>query len=176
MNNNESMYTNKPVTMRDYLFYFLIITAIAFICVYFVRYHTVKIKEKTSVSYLVKNNYIDNQIQGIQELKQVLNEKPNKLILYLSYHNSKNIYNIEKNIAKAFTDYDTKDITYIYDFTTMKEKVTNYKEILDDTLDISVTSFPVIIIYEDGQISSYKVIKKYNDLKIMFEKYKIEKK
>ena len=176
MNNNESMYTNKPVTVRDYLFYFLIIIAIAFICVYFIRYNTVKSKEKTSISYLVKNNYIDNQIQGIQELRQVLNEKPNKLILYLSYHNSKKIYNTEKKIAKAFSDYDTRDITYIYDFTTMKEKVTNYKEILDDTLDISVTSFPVIIVYEDGQISSYKVVKDYDDLKNIFEKYNLEKK
>ena len=175
MKNNDSLYDTKVVTIKDYLFYFLIIVAISFICIYFVRYNTIKLKEKTSVSYLVKNNYIENQVKGIQELKQVLNEKPSRLILYLSYHNSNKMYNTEKDIAKAFNDYDTKDITYIYDFTTLKEKVTNYKEILDDTLDINVTAFPVIIVYEDGQISSYKVVKKYNDLKNIFEKYKLEK-
>lgn len=176
MKDNNSMYTNKPVTMKNYLLYFLIIIAIAFICIYFIRYYTIKGKDKTSVSYLVKEKYINNEIKSIQELKQVLNEKPSRLILFLSYHNSKSMYKIEKNIAKAFNDYDIKDIIYIYDFTTMKEKVTNYKEILDDTLDISVTDFPVIIYYEDGQISSYKVVKKYNDVKNIFDKYKIDKK
>lgn len=176
MKDNNSMYTTKPVTIRDYLFYFLIITAIALISIYFVRYHTMKVNEKTNESYLIKNKYIENQIQSIQELKQVLSEKPSRLILCLSYHNSNKMYKIEKGISKAFNDYDTKDITYIYDFTPLKEKVTNYKEILDDTLDISVTDFPVIIVYEDGQISSYKVVKKYSDLKKIFIKYNIEKK
>ncbi len=176
MKENTSMYTNKPVTIRDYLFYFIVIAAIALISIYFIRYHTIKVKEKTNTSYLIKNNYIENQINNIQELKQVLNEKPSKLILYLTYHSSKKMYKIEKNISKAFNDYDIKDITYIYDFTTIKEKVINYKEILDDTLDINVTDFPVVIVYEDGQISSYKVVKKYNDLKNIFIKYNIEKK
>lgn len=176
MKDNNSMYTTKPVTIRDYLFYLLIVAAIVLISIYFIRYHFIKAKEKTRESYLIKDKYIENQIQSIQELKQVLNEKPSKLVLYLCYHNSDKMYKIEKNIAKAFNDYDTKDITYIYDFTPMKEKVTNYKEILDDTLDITVTDFPVIIVYEDGQISSYKVVKKYSDLKKVFVKYNIEKK
>lgn len=176
MKDYDTVYDTKPITVRDYLFYFLIIVAIVFISIYLIRYHTIKAKDKVSTSYLVRNKFVENQVQSIQELKQVLNEKPTKLILYLTYHNSKKMYNTEKNMAKAFSEYDIKDIAYIYDFTVMKEKVTNYKEILDDTLDINVTSFPVLIIYEDGQISSYKVVKEYNDVKKIFEKYNIEKK
>lgn len=173
---DNTLYINKPVTIRDYLFYGLIVLAIILMSIYLIRYQVVKVKEKTSTNYMVKNNYIDNEVKSIQELKEVLNEKPTRLILYLSYHNSKSMYNIEKDISKVFNTYDVKDIAYIYDFTELKERVNNYKDILNDTLDIDVSSFPALIIYEDGQISSYKTIKKASDVKDIFEKYKIDKK
>lgn len=175
MGNTDYEY-NRLITKRGYVFYFLITLAILLIAIYFIRWQQIKNKEKTSEDYLVKNNYVINQVNSIQELKQVIAESPSRLILILSYHNSRKIYNIEKNIAPTLSKYDVIDNLYLYDFTKLKDRVTNYKEILDDTLDIDASSFPVIIIYEDGQITSYKTINNKNDVIKLFNKHNIEKK
>ena len=165
----------KNKSFKITIAWILIVVALILIFTYFIKLHQIKNKEKTSVNYLIKNNYILNEVKNIQELKQVLTESPSTLIIYLSYHNSNKIYNIEKKIAKAFNEYDILDNTYIYDITTLKNKVNNYKEVLDDTLDINVTTLPVIVIYEDGQIKSYKTVKNYEDVINIFEKNNIEK-
>ena len=170
-NNDLEMASNRRI-----LIYILITVATLLMLFYIIRYFQMKSKTKTEENYLIQNNIINNKVTSILELKQVLSESPNKLVLYLSYHNSKKMYDFEKKIAEVLKEYDTTDVMYIYDITTLKEKVDNYKEVLDDTLDINVSSFPVIIIYEDGQISSYKIIKNVNDIKKLFKKYNIEKK
>lgn len=175
MGNTDYEY-NRLITKRGYVFYFLITLAILLIAVYFIRWQQIKTKEKTSTDYLVRNNYVLNQVNSIQELKQVIAESPSRLILILSYHNSRRIYNIEKEISSTISKYDIIDSLYIYDFTKLKDKVTNYKEILDDTLDIDASNYPVIIIYEDGQITSYKSINNKKDVQMLFDKYNIEKK
>lgn len=174
--NNEENKNLREVPFKNYLLLILIFIAIVLIALYLFKLYKVKNEERLSESYLVKNNLVSNKINNIQELKEVLNESPSKLVLYITYHNSNNIYKIEKELGNIFKDYDISDIFYIFDITTIKDKVKNYSDVIDETLDINVSGFPVIVYYEDGQIVSYKKINSNKDVNTFFEKNNIEKK
>lgn len=166
----------KNIELRKNIIIILITIALLLIFVYLINYIIFKNKERLSESYLVRNNTVINQINNVSELKQVLKESPNKLILYVTYHNSNKIYKIEKKISDEINKYDVQDIMYIFDFTSIKEKVDNYALLINDALDINVTKFPVVVYYENGQIASYKVINNKDDITNLFNKYNIEKK
>ena len=92
------------------------------------------------------------------------------MILYISYHNSKKIYNIEKNYKEYFDKYNIQDIFTLFDITDIKDNNKNYNEDLNKLLDINVTGFPAIIYYENGQISLYKKISSASDFEEVIKK------
>jgi len=165
----------KEVPFKNYLLLILMIVAVVLITLYIFKFYKVKNEERLSESYLVKENLVSNKINNIQELKEVLNESPSKLVLYITYHNSSKIYKIEKELKDIFNQYNLTDIFYIFDITSIKDKVNDYADIIDETLDINVVDFPAIVYYEDGQIVSYKKINNVKDVKTFFEKNNIEK-
>lgn len=167
---------SKYFSFKNYLIAIFMILITLLICFYLLKWYQIKKDEKASESYLIKNNLITNQITNLDELKDIITENSSKLLLYVSYLNSSRIYNIENDYKDIFRKYDIEDIFYLFDITNIKDNNSNYKNIINNSLDINVNKFPVIIYYEDGVISSYKTIKSSKDLDKFLSKNNIEKK
>ena len=170
----EKIKEKNAVSIKDYALILLMLIAAILISIYVYNYYQYKKDNHNKESYLSEHNLVTNRVNSLSELKQVLNESPSRLILYITYH-SKKTYDIEKKLEKELAKYDVQDNLYIFDITKMKEKSDKYGDVINDSLDINVTGFPVIVYYEDGQIVSYKKIKNYKDIINIFKKYNFEK-
>lgn len=164
----------RYIPTRNYLIAALMFIAVILITLYVFKWYQVKVNEKISKSYLVENNLVINQVTSIDELDQVLNESPNRLLLYISYRNDRDIYNIEKKYNKLFKKYNIQDLFYLYDITDYKKNNNAFNALLNKKLDIEVTGYPVAIYYESGQIVSYKKISNVSDLENLIKKYNID--
>ena len=173
MEPNEENIRYIPIT--NYLLAGLMILAIILISLYVFKWYQVKQDEKISQSYLVEKNIITNQISSFDELKGIITENSSRLLLYISYTNSHKIYNLEKKYDDIFQKYNITDIFYFFDITNIKKEHKNYTNLINNSLDINVNGYPVIIYYEDGQINSYKRIKNVKDLENFIKKNNIEK-
>lgn len=165
----------RYIPIKNYILMILMFIAVVLITVYIFKWYQIKKDDKISKSYLVENNLVTNQTNSIEELKNVLADNPSKFILYISYKGSSKIYNLEKSYKDIFKKYDLNEIFYLFDITDIKNENKNYKNLINNYLDINVNGYPVIIYYEDGQISSYKKISSSRDLEKFIEKIKIEK-
>ena len=165
----------RKVPLRNYALAILMFIAVVLITLYLFKWYQVKNKERIATSYLVENNLITSEIKTFEELNDVLAENSSRLILYISYRNDKDIYNIEKNYKKIFKNYNIQEIFTLFDITDIKEDNKDYKKMINEFLDINVNGFPVIIYYEDGQIISYKKIKNSKDFESVIKKINIEK-
>jgi len=165
---------NESISLKDYVLILLMLIAAVFIVIYVYKYYQYKKDNHTKTSYLIEHNLVTNSVNNLSELKQVLSESPSKLVLYISYH-SKKTYDIEKKLEKELIKYNIQDNFYIFDITNMKEKSHKYADVINDSLDINVTDFPVIVYYEDGQIVSYKRIKNYKEIINVLKKYGFDK-
>ena len=174
MDTNEEK--TKYIPFKNYIIVILMFIAVILITLYLFKWYQVKKDEKISQSYLVEKNLITNQTSSIDELKNVLTENSSRLLLYISYRNSSRIYNIEKKYENIFKKYSINDIFYLFDITDIKNQNKNYKNLINNYLDINVNGYPVVIYYEDGQINSYKKINSAKDLENFIEKINKEKK
>jgi cell division protein FtsI/penicillin-binding protein 2 len=167
--------TLRNIPFRNYILTVLMFIAVVLITLYLFKWYQVKTEEKISKSYLIENNLVTSAITTFEELNDVLTENSSRLMLYISYRNDKDIYNIESNYKKIFKKYNLQEIFTLFDITNIKQDNKNYKKLINDFLDINVSGYPVVIYYEDGQISSYKKITSSKDLENLIKKYKIEK-
>ena len=167
--------TMKVILFKNDILMLLMFIAVVLIALYLFKWYQVKSDEKVSKSYLIKNNLVTNSVTTFEELDDVLTENSSRLILYISYRNSHKIYNIEKKYKDLFQDYNLQEIFTLFDITNIKEDNKNYNKLINDFLDINVTGYPVVIYFENGQISSYKKINSYKDLERIIKKYNIEK-
>ena len=165
----------RSVPFKNYVILTLIFIAVVLMTLYLFKWYQIKKEEQTSDSYIIEKNLTQNQIKSLQDLKQVLSETPSKFVVYITYHNSSRIYNIEKKFDSLFKDYNIANSFYVFDITDLKNNMKDYNKILNDELDINVTGYPVIIFYEEGQIVSYKKISSFKDIKKILEKYDFEK-
>ena len=165
----------RKIPFKNYVLTALIFVAVIFITLYLFKWYQVKNEEKISTSYLVENNLTTSVIKSFEELQDGLAENSSRLILYISYRNDKGIYNIEKNYKKYFKKYNIQEIFTLFDITDIKEDNKNYTKQINDILDINVNGYPVVIYYEDGQISSYKKIKNSKDFESVIKKANVEK-
>lgn len=167
--------TLRNIPFRNYILTVLMFIAVVLITLYLFKWYQVKTEEKISKSYLIENNLVTSAITTFEELNDVLTENSSRLMLYISYRNDKDIYNIESNYKKIFKKYNLQEVFTLFDITNIKQDNKNYKKLINDFLDINVSGYPVVIYYEDGQISSYKKITSSKDLENLIKKYKIEK-
>ena len=170
---NEEQST-RYIPFRNYLVIAIIAVAIILITLYIFKWYQIKKDEKVSQSYLIEQNLITNQTNNIDELKEVLNDN-SRLLLYISYTNSYKIYNLEKDYDKIFKEYNLNEIFYLFDITDIKNNSRDYKNLINNYLDINVDSYPVIIYYENGEINSYKKISSSKDLEKFIKKLDIDK-
>lgn len=154
----------RYIPVKNYILLILMFIAVILITLYIFKWYQIKKDEKILQSYLVENNLIINQTNSIDELKNVITENSSRLLLYVSYRKNNRIYNIEKKYDDIFKKYNISDIFYLFDITDIKENNKNYKNLINNYLDINVNGYPVIIYYEDGQINSYKKISSAKEL------------
>ena len=171
---NQKDETKRVIPLKNYLLLILMFIAVILITLYIFKWYQIKKDEKISQSYLVENNLIINTTDNVDELNNVLTDN-SRLLLYISYRNSIKVYNIEKKYDYLFKKYNLKDIFYLFDITSIKKNNKNYISLINNYLDIDVTSYPAIIYFEDGQITSYKKINNYKDLENFIKKINIEK-
>ena len=174
METNEENET-RYIPIKNYILIVLMFIAVILITLYLFKWYQVKKDEKISQSYLVEKKLINNQTSSIDELKNVLTENSSRLLLYISYRNSSKIYNIEKNYTDIFKKYNISDIFYLFDITDIRKDNKNYNNLINNYLDINVNGYPVIIYYQDGQISSYKKINSSKELDKFIKKIVNEK-
>lgn len=165
----------RTIPFRNYILTVLMFIAVILITLYLFKWYQVKNEEKISKSYLVENNLITSAVTTFEELNDVLTENSSRLILYISYRNDNKIYNLEKGYKKLFKEYKLEELFTLFDITNIKEDNVNYNKLINDFLDINVTGYPVVVYYENGQISSYKKINSSKDLEKLIKKYNIEK-
>ena len=173
INSNETMYVRK-IPLINYLLILIMFLAVVLISIYVCAWYQYRKENGKKQSYLVQHNFVSNQVKSIQELKQVISESPNKLLVYITYHSNKT-YKIEKKLVTKLNDYDIDNNFYVFDVTIQNEKTSKFIDVLNDSLDINVTGFPVIIYYEDGQIVSYKKISSYKEIINILDKYDFDK-
>lgn len=169
--NKESV---RYIPIKNYILLILMFIAVTLITLYLFKWYQVKKDERISQSYLIENNLVTNETSSIEELKNVLADN-SRLILYISYRNSNKIYNLEKEYKDIFKKYNLNNMFYLFDITDIKNSNKNYKNLINNYLDIDVNGYPVIIYYEDNQITSYKKINSSKDLEKFLKKINIEK-
>lgn len=167
--------STRKIPFRNYVLTLLMFIGVVLVSLYIYKWYEIKKYERLSRSYLVEKNVITNKINTLEELDAVLKEAPSNLILYITYRNDLDVYNVERKITKTLKKYNIQDMIYLFDITDLMNNDNHFIDKLNKKLDINVTKFPVYIYYEDSVISSYKNIENKKDLINLFEKYNIEK-
>ncbi len=148
------------VPIRNYVVVVLVIIGIIALVWYGFSWHKVIQENRVSTSYLVKSKAVSNEMQSIEELKDVFSEAPAEYYLYISYTGSQEIYNMEKELTSLINDYKIGEEFYYLNVTDVK-KDKDYINKINDALglkDNKVTSVPTIIYFKEGK--AVDIIKK----------------
>lgn len=161
-------YRNQ--TMKKYFALLCIILAIIFLALYFNKWNTIKEQEKYYNSYLITTNTISLEMNDIDEIDNVLSETPNYYFLYISYTNSKDVYELETDLKPLIDEYQLQNNFYFLNVTDIKDNNKNYKDDIAKTLNIDsniISKVPIILYFKDGKLGSVKGIftaKEFEDL------------
>jgi len=148
------------VPIKNYVIVVLVIIGIIALVWYGFSWHKVIQENKVSTSYLIKEKVISNEMQTIEELKDVFSEAPSDYYLYISYTGSNEIYNMEKELTALINDYKISEQFYYLNVTNIK-KEKDYISRINETLDLEekkVTNVPTIIYFKEGK--AVDIIKK----------------
>jgi hypothetical protein len=142
------------IPTKNYIIAFvLIIGVIAASWYAFAWYKTIQ-ENKLSKSYLVSKKVITNEIESLDKISDILSEAPSQYYLYISYTGTKEIYSLEKGVAKVIKEYNLKDSFYYLNISDIKDDK-NYIQKINKALGLeenTITSIPNIVYYEDGQL------------------------
>ena len=155
MASNKIKYRNQ--TLKKYFIGLCIILAIIFLALYFHKWHTVKEQEKYYESFLVSTNTISLEMTDIKEIQSVLSETPNYYLLYISYTNDEDIYNLEKELKPLIDEYHLQNSFYFLNVTDFKDTNQDYKDDIAEALEIDkniISKVPIILYFKDGKIAT----------------------
>ena len=148
------------VPIKNYVIVVLVIIGIIALVWYGFSWHKVIQENKVSTSYLIKEKVVSNEMQTIEELKDVFSEAPSDYYLYISYTGSQEVYNMEKELTALINNYKINEEFYYLNVTDIK-KENNYIDKINEALDLNekkVTNVPTIIYFKDGK--AVDIIKK----------------
>ena len=154
------------VSYKNYLAVLLIFIFVIFGSLYIFEWYKVYKSEKLSSSYLVKTNTVVNVINNYDELKSVFLEAPDEYFVYISYANSQEVYNMEKDLQKLIIDYKLQDNFYYLDVTEMKNDK-DFLERINSLLglkDNKVTKVPTIVYFEEKMNSDNILTREDNNI------------
>lgn len=163
-------YRNQSA--KKYFVGLCIILAIIFLALYFNKWNTVKEQEKYYNSYLISTNTISLEMNDINEIDNVLSETPNYYFLYISYTNSKDVYELETDLKPLIDEYQLQNNFYYLNVTNIKKENNNYKKDIADALEIDdniISKVPIILYFKDGKLASTKGIYTAQEFKDLLE-------
>ncbi len=148
------------VPIKNYVVVVLVIIGIIALVLYGFSWHKVIQENRVSTSYLIKSKVISNEMQSIEELKDVFSEAPSDYYLYISYTGSQEIYDMEKELTALINEYKIGEQFYYLNVTDVKNEK-DYINKINEALglkDKKVINVPTIIYFKDGK--AVDIIKK----------------
>ena len=133
---------------KKYLYIGGLILILFFLCSGIYTLYNYETYGKYENSYLITNKEIPmNHILNINSASETLKSLNGDYYIYISYTNSKEVYNLEKNLKKLITSYNLKDKFYylnvnnIYNDPNFKDEINAYL----GYRDAKVSSVPTIV-------------------------------
>jgi len=156
---------NKKVPSRNYLIAVLTIAAVLLLTIYGFEWYKAYENEKLSTSYLMKSNTIFHEIKDLDSLDLILSEAPGEYFLYISYTNSRDIYNLEKDLKDVIEEHQLSDEFYFLNVTSIMDDEDFYKR-LNAALDISfeIKTIPIILYFRDRALHENGIVWRENQL------------
>jgi len=145
--------TKKKIPNKNYLIALLSILAALLLTLYGFEWYKLYQSERMAESYLILSNTISKEIKNLEDLSTVLSEPPNEYFLYISYTNSKDIFRLEKDLAKIINKYNLNEDFYFLNVTDIKENK-DFFEKLNNTLNLSfkIENIPIILYFRDKEV------------------------
>ncbi len=145
------------VPIKNYVLAGVIVVVVILLAWYAFAWYKVVKEDRLSSSYLVNEKVISNEL-SLEEVSSVFAEPFSDYFIYISYTNSEDVYNMEKDIKDVINDYAINDKMYYLNVTDIKDEDDYVKKIndtLSDVLDMNgkeVTTLPTILYCKDGKL------------------------
>lgn len=151
---------SKKIPTKNYVIALILILGAVLITFYAFELYKIAEEKKIAESYLMKSNTILHEIKNLKELNSVLLEAPEDYYIYISYTNSKDVYDLEKSLKPIIKDYHLKEEFYFLNITDMVENDNcnknncSYLDEINSVLDlpIKIEKVPVILYFRDGEL------------------------
>ena len=159
------MKSERYIPFKNYLIAVLLVVGSILLVLYGFSWYKAYKKHLYSKSYLVKNGIITKEIKSKTEFDNVLKESGNEYFILISYTDSKETYNLEKDLKKIITKYNIEDYFYYYNITNLK-KDKNYLDEINKSLssfDVTIKNVPTIIYVNNNTVSKTGVINRDDD-------------
>jgi len=170
----------EKISMKNYIYSVLILVVL--LTLYVFKWYQVKKEERLLKGYLVASNTVTNITNSLDTLNQIRQEAPSSYFIYLSYTESEDIYNFEKELKRVIDKYKLNDSFYYVDLTELKRNNDNYLEEIKKSLEIdNLDNIPAIIYVYEGVILERNILDgvnntslKIDDLKQLLDVYEFE--
>ena len=159
MSMSEDIKNERLVPIKNYIIAIVIILAIILLTWYGFSWYKVYQESKVSESYLIKENIISKEITDLNEIDDVFSEVSDEYFLYISYTGDKDIYDMEKDLAKIIKKYDISEDFYYLNVTELKDNE-GYIDKLNKSLglnNIKITAYCAGGIAIKGRINKSNV-------------------
>ncbi len=142
----------RYVPLKNYILAIVVVVIIILLAWYAFAWYKVVNENRVSISYLVKEKVISNEITNLNEVSAIFSEVPNEYFVYVSYTGSEEIYNMEKDLKPIINEYHLNDNIYYLNMTEIKDE-SNYLDKINDSLNLQekkITNVPTIIYFNNG--------------------------
>lgn len=158
----------RNIPRKNYVIVLCIILVVVLLTLYIFQWYKVSKEGKVASSYLMHSKTIAYEIKDLDEISSVFSEAPEEYFVYISYVNSEEIYNLEKDLKNVIDEYHLKDNFYYLNVTSyMKED--NYLNKINEAFalkDQKVEHLPTILYFKNGKLVTDGIVKR-EDNKIM---------
>lgn len=143
---------NKNIPIKNYIYALLLFIFTILFIVYIFMWVNVKQEEKYLNSFLINTNTVKYIFNDIEEINNAILESPSSFILFTGYTKDKTMYKIEKEIKKIIDEHNIIDNFYYLDVTDNTNDI-QFINSFNKNFDTNVSSFPIILYFEDHKAS-----------------------
>lgn len=152
----------RRIPKKNYVVAIAVVVVVVLLTLYIFQWKKVYDEGKISTSYLIKSNTISNEMKDLDEIESVFTEAPTEYFVYISYVNSEEVYNLEKDLKEVIDDFNLKDNFYYLNATSLM-KETDYLEKINKAFgltDQKITKLPTILFFRDGKLATDGIVKR----------------
>lgn len=156
----------RNIPLKNYIIAFLIFVGVVVGCWYAFEWYKVNQEEKLTKSYIVEAGTITNVIQSYEEIEAAFSEVPEDYFIFVTYLESEEEYELEKELNEVIKDYKLQDKFYLLDVTKMKND-TDYLDKINELLgfaEYKITKVPTIVYVEENMSEDNFVVREDNNM------------